>query len=140
MEFKIGHIDEMSSCAESILENCKESRIFIFNGNLGAGKTTLIKEFCLNLGYKGEVTSPTFSLINNYPGPNAEIYHMDLYRLKNVEEALDIGIEEYLISGDYCFIEWPDVILNLFDGIYYEVLITIDLDQTRTIKCQKLIA
>ncbi len=139
MEFKISHIDEIPSCANTILENCRDSLIFLFNGNLGAGKTTLIKELCRLLGYEGQVTSPTFSLINIYPSKTVELCHMDLYRLKNTEEALDIGIEEYLTGDNYCFIEWPDLILDLLEDTYYVINITIEADQSRTIHCQRVI-
>ena len=139
MIFDIPSIDDISDCAANLLKQCQESRIFVLNGNLGAGKTTLIQALCGHLGYQGEVTSPTFSLINTYRGTDAEIYHMDLYRLKNTAEAIDIGIEEYLASGQYCFIEWPDIIIDLIDESFYTIQIDIESDQSRKIVCQQII-
>ena len=131
------HIDEIPACAARIIDQCNDARIFIFNGHLGAGKTTLIKGILEYLGYQGEVTSPTYSIINIYPSDSTEIYHMDLYRLKNIEEALDIGIEEYLISGNYCFIEWPDTIIDLLDEPYYTVNISMAENESRKIEVLK---
>ncbi len=139
MIFDIQSIEDVPDCAASLLKQCQESRIFVLNGNLGAGKTTLIKALCSHLGYQGDVTSPTFSLINTYMGTNAEIYHMDLYRLKDTVEAMDIGIEEYLSSGQYCFIEWPDHIVDLIDEPFYSIQIDIITDQSRKIACQYII-
>ncbi|MCZ2100910.1 MAG: tRNA (adenosine(37)-N6)-threonylcarbamoyltransferase complex ATPase subunit type 1 TsaE [Chitinophagales bacterium] len=138
MIFDIQGIEDIPICAANMLKQCQDSRIFIFEGNLGAGKTTLIQELCRQLGYTGDVTSPTFSLINTYWGSDADVYHMDLYRLKSVEEAQDIGIEEFLASGQYCFIEWPDMIVNLIDEPYYHIQISIEENQARKIVCQKI--
>ena len=85
---------------------------FIFIGDMGVGKTTLIKELSLQLGVNDTITSPTFSIINEYNSlKDLKVYHFDLYRIKDENEALDFGIEEYLYSDDYCFIEWPERIL-----------------------------
>ena len=87
----------------------KHSPIWLFRGQMGAGKTTLVKELTRQLGVVGHVQSPTFALVNEYARPNdTEIYHFDIYRLKNAQEALDIGIEDYLDSGNICLIEWPE--------------------------------
>lgn len=91
-------------------------KIWLFRGQMGAGKTTLTKEILAQLGVKGSVQSPTFSLVNEHQTEAGEtIYHFDLYRLKNVQEALAIGIEEYLDSGDLCLIEWPEQAEELWD-------------------------
>ena len=119
-------LSELPALSEKILQDCKLSKIFTFTGNLGAGKTTLIKSLCAHLGYKGEVTSPTFSVINEYANETQIIYHMDLYRLKKIEEALDIGLEEYLYSGQYCFIEWPQIAEEMMDESYYAVNMDVD--------------
>lgn len=116
-------LNDLPQLVQEILGDCIDSKIFVFYGNLGAGKTTLIKTLCQQLGYKGDVTSPTFSLVNHYKTLEIDIYHMDLYRLKDEEEALEIGIEEYLYSGAYCFIEWPQVVIPLLDESYYKVQI-----------------
>ena len=130
---------DIADCAALMLKKSTESRIFVFNGEIGAGKTTLIKEICRQLGYSGEVVSPTFSIINVYPGQDKEMYHMDLYRLKDTEEALETGIEEYLDSGNYCFIEWPELVIHLLDNPYYSVTITIEDNLTRKIECETVL-
>ncbi|MBC7883941.1 MAG: tRNA (adenosine(37)-N6)-threonylcarbamoyltransferase complex ATPase subunit type 1 TsaE [Saprospiraceae bacterium] len=130
-------LEELNALSLKILAECDESKIFLFNGNLGAGKTTLIKCLCRDLGYTGEVTSPTFSLINDYQSEGVHIYHMDLYRLKDENEALEIGIEEYLYSGDYCFIEWPQIVIPLIDEDYYMVNIVVEDMQSRKIAIEK---
>jgi len=104
---------EIDAVAEKILaENPK--KILLFNGSMGVGKTTLIKSLAKKLGVKDATSSPTFSLVNEYQiNGNQFIYHFDVYRLKNEMEALDMGIDEYLYSGNWCFIEWPENIPNL---------------------------
>jgi tRNA threonylcarbamoyladenosine biosynthesis protein TsaE len=105
---------ELEPVALQILKNHPNKRVFTFSGNLGVGKTAFIKYLCMVLGVKEQVSSPTFALVNEYSGSNKlKIYHFDMYRIKNVQEAYDIGIEEYLDSGNYCFIEWPAMIKDL---------------------------
>ena len=92
------------------------NRVFAISGNLGSGKTTLIKNFCACLGVKDLVSSPTFPIINEYIcNSGKKIFHFDFYRLNTIQEALDIGSELYLNSGSYCFIEWPELIIPLLD-------------------------
>lgn len=114
--------------------------IWLFRGQMGAGKTTLIKEICQQLGVRHTVQSPTFSLVNEYVTDQVEtIYHFDLYRLKNTREALDIGIEEYLDSGNICLIEWPEQAEDLWD-IPHAVFSIEAIDQQHrklTIQCQE---
>ncbi|WP_396168977.1 tRNA (adenosine(37)-N6)-threonylcarbamoyltransferase complex ATPase subunit type 1 TsaE [Flavobacterium sp.] len=104
---------EIDAVAEKILtENPK--KILLFNGSMGVGKTTLIKSLAKKLGVTDATSSPTFSLVNEYQiNGNQSIYHFDVYRLKNEMEAMDMGIDEYLYSGNWCFIEWPENIPNL---------------------------
>jgi tRNA threonylcarbamoyladenosine biosynthesis protein TsaE len=104
---------EIDAVAEKILaENPK--KILLFNGSMGVGKTTLIKSLAKKLGVTDATSSPTFSLVNEYQiSTNQYIYHFDVYRLKSEMEALDMGIDEYLYSGNWCFIEWPENIPNL---------------------------
>lgn len=130
-------LDDLPQLVQEILGDCIDSKIFVFYGNLGAGKTTLIKTLCQELGYKGDVTSPTFSLVNHYKTLEIDIYHMDLYRLKDEEEALEIGIEEYLYSDAYCFIEWPQVVIPLLDEPYYKVQIETLENLIRKINIEK---
>lgn len=115
-------LDAMDLVAEEILKQADDLKIFTFHGDLGAGKTTLIKSFCKVLNVVDLVSSPTFSLVNEYSNDRGNtIYHFDLYRIKSVNELFDIGIEEYLDSSNYCFIEWPEKILNLIQGRYAEI-------------------
>ena len=96
-----------------ILKECDPHRVFAFDGQMGAGKTTFIKSLCEAMGTMDVVNSPTFAIVNVYDVEQpyrGEVYHFDCYRLKDIREAMDFGAEEYLYSGNYCFIEWPDMI------------------------------
>lgn len=99
--------------ATDVLRQTEPHRVYAFRGNMGAGKTTFIKQLCAEMGTHDVVNSPTFAIVNVYDveRPQAgEVYHFDCYRLKDIREAMDFGAEEYLYSGNYCFIEWPDMI------------------------------
>jgi tRNA threonylcarbamoyladenosine biosynthesis protein TsaE len=127
-------IDVLNHVAHDIIEHLTDSKIVLFYGKMGAGKTTLIKEICKQLGVTDTMSSPTFSVVNEYrAGGDKIIYHFDLYRIKNTEECLDLGMEEYLDSGNYCFIEWPEVALPLLPEKYYNLSIKTDKDNTRSI-------
>ena len=111
MIFEIEYsLENISSAVNQLLEVINHGpKIWLFRGEMGAGKTTLVKEIGQQIKVKSIVQSPTFSLVNPYETESGEIiYHFDLYRLENVQEAVDIGIEEYLDSGHLCFIEWPE--------------------------------
>ena len=99
--------------AEKLLHSFALARVFFFKAEMGCGKTTLIKALCLALGSKDAFSSPTFSIINEYSSDQGPIYHMDLYRLKDGREWVDIGGEDYLHSGNYCFVEWPELLMNI---------------------------
>jgi tRNA threonylcarbamoyladenosine biosynthesis protein TsaE len=102
--------NRLTEAAEKLLVFAGEKRIFLFFAGMGAGKTTFIKALCSTLGVNGNMSSPTYSIVNEYLTVKGEkIFHFDLYRLKSAEECLDIGFEEYLSSGSYCFVEWPEV-------------------------------
>ena len=119
-------LSEIDTIAEKILPYL-QSKVVIFKGGMGFGKTTLIKALVRALGSTDNVSSPTFSLVNPYEGANDKIYHFDFYRIKNEEEAFDIGFEEYLYSGDWCFIEWAERVEKYLPETYTIVeLIQID--------------
>ena len=121
MNLPVKSLDELKHAAEQLISFGDSEKIFLFYGDMGAGKTTLIKSLCECLGTKEPVTSPTFSIVNEYQGESAKIYHFDFYRLKNQSEALDLGYEEYFYSGNYCFIEWPEKIPDLWPDHYIRV-------------------
>jgi len=108
-------LDEIDQAAVQIIRYADDVKIWLFTGDMGAGKTTLIKAICHTLGAEGDFSSPTYSLANEYPlrDRNGKIFHLDLYRLRSIEEAIDIGIEDYLFDGSYCLIEWPQLIMPL---------------------------
>ena len=111
------------------------NQIVLFKGPMGSGKTTLIKSICKYLNFNDNISSPTFSLVNTYENStNNIIYHFDLFRIKNLEEALDIGIEEYLDSGNKCFIEWPEIINELLDFKCTVIEMSVVDDNKRRIK------
>lgn len=129
---------ELPLIARKVLAAAQTSKVFLFFGEMGAGKTTFIKTLCAELGVRAAVSSPTFSLINEYEHSGGLIYHFDCYRLKTPTEALDMGIEEYLYSGNYCFIEWPEKIDGLWPASYVKVSLSSVNAQTRKIELEML--
>ncbi len=128
------HLNDLPQIAANILAHSK-SKIITFNGAMGAGKTTLIKELVKNLGINDVTSSPTFSLVNQYQSnQNTLVYHFDFYRINQETEAMDMGIEEYLDSGAWCFIEWPEKVKNLLPLKIVEINIEITNNQERTIE------
>jgi tRNA threonylcarbamoyladenosine biosynthesis protein TsaE len=125
LEFKNSSLTEINETARRILDEYPDERVFAFYGELGAGKTTLIKALCQVLGTTDEVTSPSFAIINEYTAGGIDlIYHFDFYRIRKLEEVLDIGYEEYLFSGNYCFLEWADKIEDLLPDRWVQVNIS----------------
>lgn len=119
--------------AELLPEASRKGKILLFKGDLGAGKTTLIREICRLLGVGNEVQSPSYAIVNEYSDRHGDpVYHMDLYRLKNETEAFDIGVEQYLSSGYFCMVEWPDSFSDLF-GNEYPVIVLEHQNDTRKI-------
>ena len=131
-------LDELDGIAEDILADCAGPGLFAIYGDMGSGKTTLIKGFCKALKVPDIVTSPTFALINEYRSENSgPVYHFDVYRIKKLEEVMDIGYETYFYSGNYVFVEWPEKIRELLPDKYVYVKIREREDGKREIlvKC-----
>jgi tRNA threonylcarbamoyladenosine biosynthesis protein TsaE len=131
-------LGELDGIAADILESFPGPGLFALHGEMGSGKTTLIKRFCSVLGSIDTVTSPTFALINEYQTENAgPIYHFDVYRIKKLEEVMDIGYETYFYSGNYVFVEWPEMITELLPEEYVYIKIREIEDNKREIlvKC-----
>ena len=126
-------IEEIDKTAKIVLSLNPSTKIFIFNGEMGSGKTTIIKAIIKELGYEGIVSSPTFSLINQYFNGD-KIYHFDFYRIKSREELLDIGIDEYISSNDWCFIEWPNLIVDMLPDKHIELNIDVISSDNRKIR------
>lgn len=133
MELLVQRLNELDATAESILNFAPHNRIFIFYGDMGAGKTTLIKSMCKALGVADNISSPTFAIVNEYRADSDTIYHFDFYRLKTETEAMDMGFEEYLYSGNYCFIEWPEKVPELLPESYISINIQVVPDGARYI-------
>ena len=127
-------LNDLASIAEEVIAKAKYKTL-LFRGEMGVGKTTLIKEICNVLEVQDRVSSPTFSLVNEYhTATNAIVYHFDFYRITQEEEALDMGIEEYLYQNDWCLIEWPENIENLLPLEAVQIHITILENGQRTIQ------
>ncbi|MBO4577903.1 MAG: tRNA (adenosine(37)-N6)-threonylcarbamoyltransferase complex ATPase subunit type 1 TsaE [Paludibacteraceae bacterium] len=125
--------------ALDVLRQSEPHRIFAFEGQMGAGKTTFIKQLCQEMGTMDVVNSPTFAIVNVYDVErpySGEVYHFDCYRLKDIREAMDFGAEEYLYSGNYCFIEWPEKIKSLLpdDTVYIRIVPQPDGDRLLTVE------
>lgn len=126
MELEVINLDQLGEVADALIRYAGDVRVIAFFGEMGAGKTTFIKSLCTRLGVHGPVTSPTFSIVNEYPGTSGKkIYHFDFYRLKQEREAVEIGLEEYLDSGQWCLLEWPEKVLNLLPNPRIDVRITV---------------
>lgn len=124
--------------AAALLKAETLNKVWLFVGDMGAGKTTLIKEVCKHLGVTDAMSSPTFSIINEYETVGGQkVFHFDFYRIKKEEEAVDIGTEDYFYSGNYCFIEWPERVVNLIPDQYTVIKIESIDNQTRTISMKR---
>lgn len=123
---------ELRQVAQKLLETWPEERVFGFYGEMGTGKTTLIKEICRQLGVEDGMTSPTFAIVNEYWTADGEpLYHFDFYRIDDPDDATRIGFQDYLYSGNYCFIEWTEKVEFLLHNEYIPVIIERIDDQTR---------
>ena len=131
---QVKNLAELPAAAERILKDTSGHKVVALYGAMGAGKTTLIKQFCKVLGVEDVVNSPTFALVNEYLAADGNpVYHFDFYRIETLEEVYDIGYEEYIYSGNYCFIEWPEMIEELLPESYVHLTITENQDGTREI-------
>lgn len=127
-------LEELPKVAKSFIEAMGDDRIFLFDGDMGAGKTTFIAEVCRLLGADDDFGSPTFSLVNEYEDREGNpIYHFDMYRIDSPLEALDMGAEEYFNSGHLCLVEWPDRLGTLEPDDARSVRIIVNPDDSRTI-------
>ena len=138
MDIRIDHIDNIGEAARQFTDHLPAGNVFAFYGKMGAGKTTFIKALCQQLGVEEEVTSPTFAIVNEYQAgdncPTPLIYHFDFYRIKRLEEAYDIGFDDYVDSGNLCFIEWPELVEEILPEDAVRVTIEEGEDGCRLIR------
>jgi tRNA threonylcarbamoyladenosine biosynthesis protein TsaE len=135
MEIIISNKNLLQKGAKKFLGLTSDKKIFAFFGVMGSGKTTIIKAICEALGAKDTVTSPTFTIVNEYKTYIGEsIYHIDFYRIKKTEEVFDFGLEEYFESGSYCFMEWPELVEEILPRETVRVKITVDENERRILK------
>lgn len=126
-------LNDVDKVAMQLIQNAKTKTLLIY-GEMGVGKTTLIKQIVKSLGSHDEVTSPTFSIVNEYHSENDVIYHFDFYRIDDIEEAYNFGAEEYLYSNNWCIIEWPDRVESILPKLVDKVNLVLNPDNTRTLK------
>ena len=135
MEIRITSIYKIGEAAKEFVAAMGDRKVFAFYGKMGAGKTTFIKAVCEELGVEDVINSPTFAIVNEYVDGHGEpIYHFDFYRIKNLQEVLDIGYEDYVYSGHVCFMEWPELIENLLPEDAVKVIIEEEEDGERIVK------
>lgn len=130
--FSISSLGDWQKVVSEILPQMQHN-ILLLKGNLGAGKTTFTQFLLKNLGSTDEVNSPTYSIVNEYTTPKGKIFHFDLYRLKNIDEVYDIGIEEYLDNAQLCIIEWPEVYEEELEGLSFHTMKIENNGETRDI-------
>ena len=131
-------ITEIDKASKIIIELIKQKNKVLFCGPIGSGKTTLIKNVMHNLGYNEHVSSPTFSVINEYALDNIMIYHLDLYRIKKEDELYEIGFEEYLKNGNLCLIEWPEIAIKMIDKDFIHIKLKEITKTKRSIEIKSL--
>ena len=146
MEITIHSLEDIHRAAEEFLPLLDDHRIFAFYGGMGAGKTTFINALCQLLGVEDHTGSPSFAIVNEYKiinglgsrvwGQGSRVYHFDFYRIKSLSEVYDIGYEDYIYSGQPCFIEWPELIEPLLPDDTVSVHITVNDDQSRNLLIQ----
>ncbi|WP_332029523.1 tRNA (adenosine(37)-N6)-threonylcarbamoyltransferase complex ATPase subunit type 1 TsaE [Kaistella sp.] len=131
MEFKINKIEDWQHVVNEIMPHFKHN-ILLLKGNLGAGKTTFTKFLLKNLGSKDEVSSPTYAIVNEYHTPKGKVFHFDLYRMKNITEVYDIGMDEYLDNAKLCIIEWPEIYEEELEGLPHHEITISNSEEKRT--------
>ena len=135
MEIRVKSIDGIVEAAKAFVDAMGEKRVFAFYGKMGVGKTTFIKAVCEEMGVENVINSPTFAIVNEYvDGRGEPVYHFDFYRIKKEQEVLDIGYEDYVYSGNVCFMEWPELIEGLLPADVVKVNIEEDEDGGRAIR------
>lgn len=130
-------LDEIEEAAKKLISSCN-TKILLFQGPMGSGKTTLIAAILKVLGCDSKASSPSFSIVNEYPLEDDIVYHFDFFRIKNQSEALDIGVEEYFFSGHWNLIEWPEKIENLVPKHRTLVRLCVLSNNTRTLECTEI--
>lgn len=136
MEIRVNNISELGAAARTLLGSLPEgARVLAFHGGMGVGKTTFIAALAYELGVRDdEVNSPTFAIVNHYEGEDVRIYHFDMYRLEDDSQAMDIGASDYLESGDWCFVEWPENTPGILPPDTVHVYMSEDEDGNRLIR------
>ena len=135
MEIRVKSIDGIVEAAKAFVDAMGEKRVFAFYGKMGVGKTTFIKAVCEEMSVEDVINSPTFAIVNEYvDGRGEPVYHFDFYRIKKEQEVLDIGYEDYVYSGNVCFMEWPELIEGLLPADVVKVNIEEDEDGGRAIR------
>jgi tRNA threonylcarbamoyladenosine biosynthesis protein TsaE len=129
-------LDDVDAIAKKIIE-AVDSKIIVLHGDMGVGKTTLVKSIANALGSKDVVSSPTFSIVNEYEISDGLLYHFDLYRIDNLEDAFNFGIEDYLYSEHWMVIEWPELIIPLLNDSYTSIYLSINTEKLRKITLKK---
>jgi len=133
MKFSINNLEEWNTVVQQILPEIKHP-ILLLKGNLGAGKTSFSQFLMRELGSKDEISSPTYSIVNEYDTPKGKVFHFDLYRLKSVDEAYDFGIEEYLDNCYLSIIEWPEIYMDELQGYDYHQMTITNTESSREIE------
>ena len=137
LNLELSSLSQLDAVASQLINFFGQEKLVLFEAELGAGKTTLIKAICKALGSQDHFSSPTYSIVNEYNYPQGKIFHFDLYRINRVEELFDIGIEDYLNSNNYRFFEWPQKVIDVIDSNYIHVEINLNKN-IRYIRASKI--
>jgi tRNA threonylcarbamoyladenosine biosynthesis protein TsaE len=138
MDYKVNSEKDLSSVAVTLLKDFSDKKVILFYGEMGVGKTTLIKVLCKQLGVEEATNSPTFSIVNEYLSTSKKsVFHFDFYRIKEETEVMDMGYEDYFYSGNFCFVEWPEKIPNLLPDDAVKITIVEDEENNRLISVVK---